>query len=83
MEGTLGDGAIANTKEQLRDVIEGLLDDCTVENVQYHLYVQQKVQRGVEDLCTGRVPSLEEVERRRPKIPRGKLDPGRVCDLRK
>ena len=58
---------MASTKEQLRELIERLPDDCTVENVQYHLYVQQKVERGLEDVRAGRVLSHEEVERRMAK----------------
>ena len=58
---------MASTKEQLRELIERLPDDCTVEDVQYHLYVQQKVERGLEDMRAGRVLSHEEVERRMAK----------------
>ena len=58
---------MASTKEQLREWIERLPDDCTVEDVQYHLYVQQKVERGLADARTGRVLSHEEVERRMAK----------------
>jgi predicted transcriptional regulator len=59
--------ALASTKEQLRELIEHLPDDCTLEDVQYHLYVQQKVGRGLEDVRHGRVLSQEEVERRMTK----------------
>ncbi len=59
---------MASTKEQLRELIERLPDDCTVEDVQYHLYVQQKVERVcLADVRTGRVLSHEEVERRMAK----------------
>ena len=58
---------MASPKEQLRELIERLPDDCTVEDVQYHLYVQQKVERGLEDVRAGRVLSHEEVERRMAK----------------
>ena len=54
---------MASTKEQLRELIEHLPDDCTLEDVQYHLYVQQKVGRGLEDVRAGRVLSQDEVER--------------------
>jgi predicted transcriptional regulator len=55
---------MATTKEQLRALIERLPDDCTLEDVQYHLYVQQKVGRGLEDVRHGRLLSQQEVERR-------------------
>lgn len=34
------------------------------EDVQYRLYLQQKVERGLADVRAGRVGSHEEVERR-------------------
>ncbi len=58
---------MASTKEQLRELIERLPDDCTVEEVQYHLYVQQKVERGLQEVRDGRVLSQEAVERRMAK----------------
>ena len=58
---------MASPKEQLRQLIERLPDDCTLEDVQYHLYVQQKVERGLEDVRHGRVLSQQEVERRMAK----------------
>jgi predicted transcriptional regulator len=53
---------MASPKEQLRELIERLPDDCTLEDVQYHLYVQQKVERGLEDVRHGRVLSQQEVD---------------------
>ena len=58
---------MASTKEQLRALIERLPDDCTLEDVQYLLYVQQKVERGLEDIRHGRVLSQDEVEQRMSK----------------
>ena len=58
---------MATTKEQLRDLIERLPDDCTLEDVQYHLYVQQKVERGLDDVRAGRGLTQHEVERRMAK----------------
>lgn len=58
---------MATTKEQLRDLIDRLPDDCTLEDVQYHLYVQQKVERGLADARGGRGMTQQEVERRMAK----------------
>lgn len=58
---------MASTKEQLRELIERLPDDCTLEDAQYHLYVQQKVERGQENVRQGRVLGQQEVERRMAK----------------
>ncbi len=58
---------MATAKEQLRDLIERLPDDCTLEDVQYHLYVQQKVERALDDVRQGRGVTQHEVERRMAK----------------
>ncbi|MDZ7778961.1 MAG: hypothetical protein U5R14_03355 [Gemmatimonadota bacterium] len=49
------------TKETVRDLLERLPDDCTLEDVLYHLYVIQAVERGLEDAEAGRTVSHEEV----------------------
>jgi len=41
-----------------------LPDDCTIEDVQYHLYILEKIRRGVESAEAGRVKTQEEVEER-------------------
>ena len=58
---------MATAKEQLRDLIERLPDDCTLEDVQYHVYVQQKVERALDDVRQGRGVTQHEVERRMAK----------------
>jgi hypothetical protein len=45
-------------------LIRRLPDDTTIEDIQYHLYVQQKVQRGTRDVEEGKGYSQEEVEER-------------------
>ena len=51
-------------KEEVRQLIDDLPDDATIEDIQYHLYVKQKVAQGVADVRSGRVLSQEEVEKR-------------------
>jgi len=43
------------TKETVRALLERLPDDCSLDDVQYHLYVVQAVERGVSDSAAGRV----------------------------
>jgi predicted transcriptional regulator len=50
-------------KQAVRALLERLPDDCSVEDVLYHLYVLQAVERGQADVAAGRVISHEEVER--------------------
>jgi predicted transcriptional regulator len=51
-------------KEKALRVIQSLPDDCTMEDIQYHLYVRDKVERGMQAIADGRVVSQEEAERR-------------------
>ena len=53
-----------SAKEEAIQLIRRLPDDTTLEDIQYHLYVQQKVQRGMQDVEEGRVYTQEEVEKR-------------------
>jgi hypothetical protein len=45
-------------------VRDGLPDDASLEDIQYPLYVLQRVLRGQEDAAGGRVISQDEVEDR-------------------
>ena len=51
------------TKQEVSDLLKRLPDDCTLEDVQYHLYVIQKIERGLKDAEEGRVYTQEEVEK--------------------
>ena len=41
-----------NVKDRVRDMMERLPDDCTIEDVLYHLYVLEKIDRGIKSLET-------------------------------
>ena len=43
-------------------LIESLPDDCTAEDIQYHLYVREKVRRGVAAIDRGEVVPHEQVK---------------------
>lgn len=51
-------------KEDVQKLLQRLPEDCSVEDVQYHLYVLDKVRRGLEDARTNGVLSQEDVEDR-------------------
>lgn len=55
------------TKQEVSDLLKRLPDDCTLEDVQYHLYVLQKIERGLKDVEEGRVYTQEEVEKKMSK----------------
>ena len=40
----------ATLKQQARRLIDGLPDNCTVEDIQYQLYLMDKINRGEESL---------------------------------
>lgn len=42
-------------KDSVRALLDRLPDDCTLDEVQYHLYVVQAVARGEADEEAGRV----------------------------
>lgn len=50
-------------KQQVQDLLSRLPDDCSLEDIQYHLYVIQKVQEGLDSLDRGEGIPHEEVKR--------------------
>lgn len=52
---------MSSTKDKVRSLLDQLPDDCSLEDVLYHLYVQQKVAAGLEDVAAGRTMSHEQV----------------------
>ena len=50
-----------NTKDTVRALLDRLPDDCTLDDVLYHLYVVQAVDRGVADGAAGRVIPHDQV----------------------
>ena len=49
------------TKERVRDLLERLPNDCSLDDVLYHLYVLQAVDRGLADAEAGRTIPHERV----------------------
>jgi hypothetical protein len=39
-------------KEEVRRLLDQLPDDTSLEDIQYHIYVQQKIDRGLNDVKT-------------------------------
>ena len=54
-------------KEQVQRILEVLPDDVSLEDIQYHIYVRQKVDQGLADADAGRTVSHEEAMRRLDK----------------
>ena len=51
-------------KEQAIRIIESLPEDCTLEDIQYHLYVREKVERGIRAIEKGETVSQAEAEKK-------------------
>ena len=58
------EGALKTAKDEVRELLEGLPDDASLEDIQYHLYVRQKIQRGLDAAAQGRTMMHEEATRR-------------------
>lgn len=54
-------------KENVRRLLSTLPDDCTLEDIQYHLLVMQRIELGLKELDEGKCIHHEEVERRLAK----------------
>jgi hypothetical protein len=51
-------------KAAAKAVLDALPDDATWEDIQYHLYVRQKIAAGLEDEAAGRLIDTDEMRRR-------------------
>ena len=55
---------MSTAKTAVESLLKTLPDDCTLEDIQYHLYVLEKVQRGLAVADTQGTLTQEEVEQR-------------------
>ena len=51
-------------KEKVRELLEELPEDASLEDIQYHIYVRQKIQKGLEAARLGKLIPQQEVEKR-------------------
>lgn len=51
-------------KQRVIELVKALPDDCTIEDVQYHLYVREKVEKGMQAIARGDVIPQEQAEKR-------------------
>jgi hypothetical protein len=56
--------AMGTVKDEVRKLLDQLPDDVSFEDIQYHIYVRQKLEQGLNDVQDGRVLSQEEMQRR-------------------
>ncbi len=58
---------MGHVKKVVLDLVKRLPDDCTLEDVQYELYVRQKVERSMQAAARGHVSSHAQVKKRLSK----------------
>lgn len=55
---------MSTAKSDIKALIDHLPDDCTIEDVQYHLYVLEKIRKGQEDIKNGKQYTTEQAKER-------------------
>jgi predicted transcriptional regulator len=63
----MGEERMSSAKNNVESLLRKLPDDCTLEDIQYHLYVLEKIQRGLEVADAQGTLTQEEVEQRLSK----------------
>jgi hypothetical protein len=58
---------MSTAKEEVHALLSRLPDDCSIEDIQYHLYVIEKVRHGLEIADAQGTVSQEEVEQQLSK----------------
>jgi predicted transcriptional regulator len=55
---------MATVKDEIRRMIESLPENATWEDVQYSIYVRERIERGRGEAADGKILEEDEVERR-------------------
>ncbi len=58
---------VATAKIEAENIIKSLPDDISFEDIQYHLFVADKLRKSREQIKEGKVFTQEEVEKRLEK----------------
>ena len=54
-------------KQEAQNMIQSLPDNCTYEDIQYHLYVAEKIKNGINRANNGEVSSHKDAKKRMAK----------------
>jgi len=54
-------------KQEAQEMIQNLPDNCTYEDIQYHLYVVEKIKNGISRAENGEVSSHQDAKQRMVK----------------
>jgi hypothetical protein len=55
---------MSRAKQQVESLLQKLPENCSLEDIQYHLYVLDKVRRGLDDAHQQGTLSQEDAEKR-------------------
>jgi len=58
---------MSTAKEEVRKILELIPDDSSFEDIPYHIYAREKIERGLKDIEEGHILDQEEIERRMNK----------------
>nr|CBH39302.1 hypothetical protein BSM_27800 [uncultured archaeon] len=58
---------MSTAKAEVRKLLEQIPDESSFEDIQYHIYVREKIERGLKDIGEGRIFDQGEIERRMSK----------------
>jgi hypothetical protein len=54
---------MSTAKAEIKAILNNLPDDCSLEDIQYHLFALEKIRRGIKRAEKEGTQSQEEVER--------------------
>ena len=52
-----------SAKKIVKDILKELPETSSLEDIEYHIYVRKKIERGLEDIRKGRTYAQSDVER--------------------
>lgn len=58
---------MSTAKNDVKALLDKLPDDCSLEDIQYHLYVVEKINKGIERANQEGTLNQDEVERKLAK----------------
>ncbi|MSR47199.1 MAG: hypothetical protein EXS13_09055 [Planctomycetes bacterium] len=56
-----------SAKDEVLEILDRLPEDASLEEIQYRIYVRQKIERGLKDLDEGRTLTHEQMKARAVK----------------
>ena len=53
-----------SVKEQVKEMLDVLPEDTTYDDIHYHLFVREKIDKGIADIEQGKIVTEEEMDAR-------------------